>query len=61
MFSGPAHLRSNVHSSKSVSEETTSEGGDSDGYAISFDASKSWEGSTSNDDTVNSDSYVGGG
>ena len=55
------HLEGAFHSSKSVSEETTSEGGDSDGYAISFDASKSWEGSTSNDDTVNSDSYVGGG
>ena len=37
------------------------DGGDGDNKMTKFDASKSWEGSTSNDDTVNSDSYVGGG
>jgi microcystin-dependent protein len=35
--------------------------GDSDGGVIGFDASKSWSGHTTYDDTLNSDSSVGGG
>ena len=47
------------------SPNTTSEGGDDDGFAIKFDSTangaSTWSGHVSYDDTVNSDSYVGGG
>lgn len=55
------HLEGAFDSFDSISPETTSEGGDDSGYAIHFDASKSWTGHTSYDDTLNSDSSVGGG
>ena len=45
------------------SPNTTSEGGDDDGFAIQFDASHSWEGHTSLDETYNTSGprEMGGG
>lgn len=58
------HLSGAFYGSKSVGVETTSEGGDGDGFAIQFDSTRDgasyWEGHTSQDDTEGG-SYVGGG
>ena len=53
------------YGSKRVGVETTSEGGDGDGFAIQFDSSKNnastWSGSLTYDSTYNTPSSVGGG
>lgn len=59
------HLSGAFYGSKSVGVETTSEGGDGDGFAIQFDSTaqgaSTWSGHTTYDDTLNSASSVGGG